>query len=166
MAHVPSNHLASQYRILVVDDDPSIRLLCTATLKKAGYMVLEAEGSSEAMACQTTSIAPINLLLTDMFLPPPGFQLRSMTNQYPRVNGDALVRQSLSVQKELRVLLMSSHSLASLAAQGIAVQPEHFLHKPFSADTLLHHVSSALAAEPIRETTARTTSANDVQWVD
>ena len=40
----------SANRILIVDDDPSIRLLCATSLTKAGYHVLEAEGSSEAMS--------------------------------------------------------------------------------------------------------------------
>lgn len=156
-----------QLRILVVDDDPSIRLLCTGSLRNAGYVVLEAEGSSEAMACQTVSADPIDLLLTDLFLPPPDFRLRSTTNQYPRVNGHDLIRQALSVQKKLRVLMMSSHSPARLAAEGIAVSAERFLQKPFSVETLLRRVASALAAEPMRLEPAECTRVSkDVAWFD
>jgi CheY-like chemotaxis protein len=152
--------------ILLVDDDPSIRLFCSATLKKAGYGVLEAEGSCEAMACQQSSKAPIDLLLSDLFLPPPDFQMRSASMPYPRVNGHELVNQALSVQQELRVLLMSSQPLASLTGQGIAVHPEHFLHKPFSADDLLQHVAKALASEPIRLETPTPAPAGEVRWAD
>lgn len=167
MATVLPNSPASPKRILVVDDDPSIRLLCAKTLKNAGYAVLEAEGSSEAMALYTASTAPIDLLLIDLFLPPPDFQLSSNKNQYPRVNGHELVRQALSLRKELRVLLMSSHTITSLAAQGIRVQLEQFLQKPFSAEALLNQVAFALASTPIRlEAAPSTTSAKDVQWVD
>ena len=60
-------------RVLVVDDDLSIRLFCTTNLKKAGYQVLEAEGSSEALARYTHPTAAIDLLLNDLFLPPPTF---------------------------------------------------------------------------------------------
>lgn len=41
------NHSARQ--ILIGDDAPSIRLLCVTSLTKAGYRVLQAEGSSEAI---------------------------------------------------------------------------------------------------------------------
>ena len=38
--------------ILVVDDDPSILLLCSTKLQQAGFTVLQATGSSEALkAC-------------------------------------------------------------------------------------------------------------------
>jgi CheY-like chemotaxis protein len=60
-------------RVLVVDDDLSIRLFCTTNLKKAEYQVLEAEGSSEALARYTQPTAAIDLLLNDLFLPPPTF---------------------------------------------------------------------------------------------
>lgn len=154
-------------QILVVDDDPSVRLLCTTSLKHAGYLVQEAEGSSEAMTLYTTSTSPIDLLLTDLFLPPPDFQLRSTKNRYPRVNGHDLVRQALSLKKELRVLVMSSHAFSSLAAQGITVEPERFLQKPFTVQQLLEQVTATLAAPPIHiDAPAAPTPAKDVQWFD
>jgi CheY-like chemotaxis protein len=161
-------HLTNLSRqILVVDDDPSIRLVCVKSLRSAGYLVLEAEGSSEAMALYSTATAPIDLLLTDMFLPPPGFQLSSTKTQYPRVNGHDLVRQALSVKQELRVLFMSSHSVSSLATQGITVKPERFIQKPFSVEDLLKQVAATLAAPPIRvEVPAATAQAKDVRWFD
>ena len=57
----------------IVDDDLSIRLVCTTSLKKAGYQVLETEGSSETMALYTQPTAAIDRLRTDLFLPPPTF---------------------------------------------------------------------------------------------
>jgi hypothetical protein len=39
--------------ILVVDDDPSMMLICTKTLRAEGFTVLEAEGSSEALKILT-----------------------------------------------------------------------------------------------------------------
>ena len=77
----PNSH--SGQRILIVDDDPSIRLICTTSLKNGGYQVLEAGGSSEAMALYATPTAAIDLLVTDLFLLPPNFQLTSSKNQYP-----------------------------------------------------------------------------------
>jgi len=153
--------------ILVVDDDPSMRLLCTTILKRAGYLVREAEGSSEAMTMYTASATPIDLLLTDLFLPPPEFQFSSVTNPHPRVNGHLLIHQILSLTTELRVLFMSSHSLSHLTAQGIEIQPERFLPKPFSVETLLDRVAAVLALPPIHRAPSTTSASSDsVQWCD
>lgn len=167
MAHHHSTDSTASPQILVVDDDPSIRLLCVTSLTKAGYRVLQAEGSSEAMALYTTSTGPIDLLLTDLFLPPPGFELLSRGNRYPRVNGNDLVQQMLSVKKELRVLFMSSHALSHLASQGITIEPERFLPKPFDVEYLLTRVAAALAAPPIdRAPRTPPVSTKSIEWVD
>ena len=167
MAKHDSTASDSPRHILVVDDDPSMRLLCTTSLKHAGYLAREAKGSSEAMAIFTASATPIDLLLTDLFLPPPEFQLSSVKNPYPRVNGHNLIHQILSVKTQLRVLFMSSHPLSSLAAQGIEVQSDRFLLKPFSVDTLLDRVAAVLALPPIHRTPSTTSaSSSGVQWRD
>lgn len=153
--------------ILVVDDDPSMRLLCTTSLKKAGYLVREAAGSSEAMAIYTASAPPIDLLLTDLFLPPAELQLSSVTNPYPRVNGHELIHQILSLKTELRALFMSSHSLSHLAAQGIEIQSDRFLSKPFSVETLLARVAAVLALPSIhRAPSTASASPGGIQWCD
>ena len=42
-------HPSLSKTILVVDDDPSMRLICAKTLRAIGFTVLEAEGSSESL---------------------------------------------------------------------------------------------------------------------
>ena len=59
--------------ILVVDDDPSIRLICVKTLCAKGFTVLEAQGSSEALKMLATHQEPIDLLLTDLCCLRPAF---------------------------------------------------------------------------------------------
>ena len=149
----------------MVDDDPFMRLLCATSLKHAGYRVWEAEGSSEAMAIYTASATPIDLLLTDLFLPPPEFQLSSATNPYPRVNGHNLIHQILSLRTGLRVLFMSSHPLSDLAAQNIEIQSDRFLSKPFSVETLLDRVAAVFALPPLYPAPSTTSaSSGDVRW--
>jgi CheY-like chemotaxis protein len=163
LAHTDS----SRKRILVVDDDPSTRLLCATALRKAGYAVLEAEGSSEAMAVYAASPEPIHLLLIDIFLPPPDFQLSSGKTTYPRVHGHDLVLQARSLGKELRVLFMSSHTLTQLQAEGIPIDPTRFLHKPFSVAHLQGCVAMALAAAPLPlDTLPSASGSTEVPWFD
>lgn len=56
-------------------DDPSMMLICVKKLRAEGFTVLEAEGSSEALKILDTHHQPIDLVLTDLMLPPPGLQL-------------------------------------------------------------------------------------------
>lgn len=76
--------------ILLVDDEPSITMLCKTVLQQAGFSVLDADGSSEALKICTQHEGPIDLLLTDLILPPPDFQLASSSNQFPHVHGHEL----------------------------------------------------------------------------
>ena len=164
------NHLTafhSQCQILVVDDDPSIRLLCSTSLKNAGYCVLEAQTSSEAMALFTASVPLINLLLIDLFLPPPHLRLRTHNTRYPHVNGHELIQQIFPLKKEIRALFMSSSTFESLPRHGIMIDPELFLQKPFSVEQLFAHVTAALAGPPITQPAiAAPQPAADIPWVD
>jgi CheY-like chemotaxis protein len=138
-----------------------------AALRKAGCVVLEAEGSSEAMALYAAAQEPIQVLFTDIFLPPPEFQLSSGTTRYPRVNGPELVRQALALGHELRVLFMSSQPLSHLHEHGMRIDADRFLEKPFSATALCDRLSAVLASLPLRlETEPLSRASIDVQWVD
>ena len=104
--------------ILVVDDEPSITKLCKAILQQADFSVLTAEGSSEALKICTQHDGPIDLLLTDLVLPPPGFQLASSANQFPHVHGHELAVRALRIRNNLRVILMSGKIDQELAGIG------------------------------------------------
>lgn len=118
------------------------------------------------MAVLGESGMPIDLVLVDLFLPPPGFQLASSAGKYARVNGHEMVAQMFALKNELRVLYMSSHPRAGLASQQIDLGDAPFLPKPLSKDSLLAQVAAALAAPPLRTGGAPAGEKKDVQWVD
>jgi len=135
--------------ILVVDDDPSMRLICTKTLRAKGFTVLEAEGSSESLKILATHQEPIDLLLTDLMLPPPGLQFTSTENPYPRVHGHDVIQRTLAMKKTFRVILMSSLSEQERTAYRLVIDQVPFLQKPFSVETLIELVHAVLAAAPL-----------------
>ena len=154
-------------RILVVDDDPIIRLFCEKLLKEAGYEVTSAEGSPEAMALCASSSSPFDLALVDVFLPPPDFHLASDASSYHRVNGPEMVLQMLTVMGKLRCIYMSGHSAADLAKQGILLGSVPFLPKPLAKERLVAAVADALTAPPMQWIKPEDPSPkSDVQWVD
>ena len=132
--------------ILVVDDELSVTKLCKTILQQAGFSVLDADGSSEALKICTRHKGPIDLLVTDLILPPPGFQLASSTNQFPHVHGHELALRALRMRKNLRVVLMSGNIDKDLAGYGIRRGDLPFLSKPFDQQALVALVRETLRA--------------------
>lgn len=152
--------------ILVVDDDPSMRLICAKTLRAEGFTVLEAEGSSESLKILATHQEPIDLLLTDLMLPPPGLQLTSTENPYPRVHGHEVIQHTLAMKKTFRVILMSSLSEQERKTYRLVTDHVPFLQKPFSVETMMQLVHAVLAAAPLSydEPAAEAIAKQDVRW--
>ena len=152
--------------ILVVDDDPSMRLICVKTLRAEGFTVLEAEGSSESLQILATRQEPIDLLLTDLMLPPPGFQMTSTQNPYPRVHGHEVIQRTLAMKKTFRVILMSSLLEQDRKAYRIGIDHVPFLQKPFSVETMMQLVHAVLEAAPLSydDTSSTSSVKQDVRW--
>jgi len=134
--------------ILVVDDESAITKLCKEILQQAGFSVLDADGSSEALKICTQHKGSIDLLLTDLILPPPGFQLASSSNPFPHVHGHELAVRALRIQKNLQVVLMSGNIDQNLAGHGIRRGDLPFLPKPFEPQALVTLVRQTLQAPP------------------
>jgi len=134
--------------ILVVDDEPTITKLCKTILQQAGFSVLDADGSSEALKICTQHEGPIDLLLTDLILHPAGFRMASGSNQFPHVHGHELAVRALRIRKDLRVTLMSGNIDQDLAGYGIRRGDLPFLPKPFEPQALVALVRQTLHAPP------------------
>ena len=152
--------------ILVVDDDPSTRLICVKTLRAKGFTVLEAEGSSEALKVLATHQEPIDLLLTDLMLPPPDLQFTSTQNPYPRVHGHDVIQRAMEMKKTSRVILMSGLSYHERKAYQAVTDHVPFLQKPFSVESMMQLVHEVLASAPLSydDSAAKSTPKQDVRW--
>ena len=145
---VVSPHSTKQI-ILVVDDEMAIVQLCTAILELAGFLVLRATNSSEAMKIVKHQPGPIHLLLTDLVMHPPEFSLASGTNEFPYVHGHDLAIGALSIRKDLRVILISGNIDQDLAGYGIRRGGLPFLPKPFEPQALVALVRETLHEPPL-----------------
>ncbi len=154
--------------ILIVDDDPSTLLLSAKPLQEAGYTVLQAPGSSEALRLYAEYPNPVHLILADIFLPPPGFQLSVDKNPYPRVNGLEMVERLLEGKRDIRIILMSSSPGPELRNRGLLRDGLPFLRKPFTTDALLILVRQVLAGPPATANPKKTAPSGkgDVEWFD
>jgi DNA-binding response OmpR family regulator len=150
---------------LVVDEESSVLRLCRALLEQAGFAVLEADGSSEALKVCTHHDGPLDLLITALTLPPPSFQIASSSNQFPHVHGYDLAVRAATIQPGLRVILMSDNPDKELASYGITRTVYPILTKPFDQKGLVNFVREVLrqpapALTPINQGKA----ANDAEW--
>lgn len=151
--------------ILVVDDEPSILGLCTTMLEGAGYTVLQANGSSDALRICAEHKGPIDLLLTDLILPPPGFHIASSSNLFPHVHGLELAVRAATTRKGLHVILMSGNPDKELASHGIKRGTLPFLAKPFEQDRLTHLVQDVLAQPTsLLDVSRQAKAANGDDW--
>ena len=108
----------------------------------------QCQGSSEALKICAQHEGPIDLLLTDLILPPPGFQLASHSNQFPHVHGHELAVRALRVRKDLRVIIMSGNVDQDLSGYGLRKGSLPFLPKPFESQALVALVQQTLHASP------------------
>jgi signal transduction histidine kinase/ActR/RegA family two-component response regulator len=118
-------------RVLVVDDDPMILRLCTATLEKAGYRVQTASTASEALdSYQAAGTEPFRLVVSDVVM--------------PRMTGVDLARRLRRQDANVNVLLMSGQVSPNFPKEELEEGPFDFLPKPFRPEGLLSAVRSAL----------------------
>jgi CheY-like chemotaxis protein len=134
--------------ILLVEDDVALRNLALRVLRRAGYTVLEAHSSREAIALGATHPERIDLLLTDVVM--------------PDLNGRTVAERLTTHRPDLRVLYMSGYTDDDVMRRGISAAQTQFMQKPFLPDELLRRVREALDASPPSASAARL----DVQPLD
>jgi len=115
--------------VLVVEDEPDVRLVISRMLEEAGFAVVPASSGSEALG-----------QLTD------GIDLAVVDIRLPGLSGPEVAQRAWSARPSLPILFVSGFpepALADPAAHGLV---RHFLAKPFSPDQLVTAVSQLLAA--------------------
>ncbi|HKE01567.1 MAG TPA: CheR family methyltransferase, partial [Planctomycetota bacterium] len=117
-------------RVLLVEDEESVRSLAAQMLRKRGYQVLEAGAADEALALARRVSDPIDLLVSDVVM--------------PGQSGPELYRMLRSARPELRVLFMSGYPGGELMEQDGELGSAPFLQKPFTTFDLCTSVRGAL----------------------
>ena len=118
-------------RVLVVDDDSSIRKLLVAVLRREGYRVVEARDGREALTEMSTGST--DLVIMDLVM--------------PEVSGWQVLRER-AADPELRripVIVVSASNTVKAAAALLDQHVFAVISKPFDLHVLLETVTSCLA---------------------
>jgi CheY-like chemotaxis protein len=118
---------AASATVLVVDDEEAMRKVATITLRRAGYNVIAAGGSAEAMEVlqQTPGIA---LLFTDI--------------KMPGIDGFRLADMAKVSRPKLKVIYATGYLDEVDPKPGVRHGP--ILDKPYTPEQLRHVVRLAL----------------------
>ena len=116
--------------ILVVEDEPAVRVLVKQTLEQLGYTVLEAEDGYEALEVVERHNGEIHLVLTDIIM--------------PLMNGRELATRLEAIRPGSKVLYMSGYTDDVLAFHGLSQPEADFIQKPFTSSGLAERVETVL----------------------
>jgi len=107
-------------RLLVVDDEQSIRRLCMTVGIGMGFGCAEAE-SAEA-AIEAIETAPVDLIITDLKL--------------PNVSGTELLRKAKEMLPRVEIAIMTGHGSIESAVDAMRMGAYDYIEKPFRVEKL------------------------------
>ncbi|WP_297489953.1 sigma-54 dependent transcriptional regulator [Acidocella sp.] len=116
--------------ILIVDDEPDIRLLVEAILKDEGYEARSAGTSDEALAAYRARRP--SLVILDVWL------------QGSKLDGIGILEALHQETPRVPVVMISGHGTIETAVAAIQRGAYDFIEKPFNSDRLLLVVKRAL----------------------
>src|ERR1700744_5443555 len=120
--------------LLLVEDEPALRMLVVTMLEEQGYLVLQAGNGLDAIALAERHRGDIDLLLTDVVM--------------PRLSGPELAQELRALRPGLEVLFMSGYNDSRLVHRGVEEANVHLLVKPFSPDDLVDKVGKLTGGKP------------------
>jgi CheY-like chemotaxis protein len=115
--------------VLLVDDDDSVREVCTAMLEDIGCKVVAVPGGAEAL--DQLKSQQFSLLLTDIAM--------------PAMNGVELVREARKIAPEMPVLFASGYADLQVFADDLA--EETVVRKPYRLAEIAARIDAVIAGE-------------------
>jgi two-component system, cell cycle response regulator CpdR len=120
----------SAARILLAEDDESMRGFLERALQRAGHEVASFANGEEAF--ERLKIEPFSLLLTDIVM--------------PRMDGIELARRASEIDPKLKIMFITGFAAVTLNNDQAAPKDARVLSKPFHLKDLVREVDRLLAA--------------------
>jgi two-component system NtrC family response regulator len=126
-------------KILVVDDDASLRRVLEYNLAKEGYAVLTAESGERALALLAAE--RVDLLITDI--------------KMPGMDGMDLLRRVRQAAPETQVIVITAFGTIEMAVEAMKAGAFEYVTKPFNRDEISLAVRKALRLKSLENDNAR-----------
>ena len=120
----------NRHRVLVVDDEASIRDLLSKTLALAEYDVDTAADATSALDRMRTGA--YDLMIADL--------------KMPGMDGLTLIRQAKRIKSDMPVIIITGFSTESTAIEAVNLGVAGYLTKPFRVPQVLAAAAKALGA--------------------
>jgi len=124
--------MESKKRVLIVDDEPNVRLMLQTALESVGYEVIEA-GDGQAALEQlrgSRSSPACDLILLDLLM--------------PKMDGMELLRQLRAQGNIVPVVILTAHGSIPEAVEAMKLGAIDFLAKPLTPDALRRVVAEVI----------------------
>lgn len=121
-------------RVLIVDDEPNIRLSLEFLMRKAGYAVRSAGDGEEALA-EVARQAP-DVVLLDVMM--------------PKLDGFTVCARirAMSLARRVGIIMVTARGREVEREQARALGADDYIVKPFSAREAIERVAALLARSP------------------
>lgn len=121
--------------VLVIDDEPALRQILSAAVKKAGYSVDQAATAAEASAKLVRG--DVDVALCDIKLPDG--------------NGIALLRDAKAAGLETAFVMVTAFGSMETAVEALRAGAFDYVVKPVASEELLHRLAKIAAMRGLRE---------------
>ena len=126
-------------KVLVVDDDPDVRVFNTTVLEENGYIPLEAENGEEGL--RMIKAEKPDLVILDVLMPrQSGIRLYRELKTNESLKGVRVLSLSGIAQK---TFLRSQQALTEFGETPVP-EPEFYIEKPVDADVLAATIKKAI----------------------
>lgn len=117
-------------KILLAEDDDSLRSFLTAALKRAGHEVSAFEDGDQALSALEREV--FDLLLTDI--------------QMPGIDGIELARRGAELDPAMKIVFITGFAAVALSNKSNTPAGAKILSKPFHLRELVDEVERVMAA--------------------
>jgi DNA-binding NtrC family response regulator len=126
-------------RLLIVEDEPLLRVAISDALRKEGWIVDVAEDGAKGAALFEKHMH--DLVLTDLVM--------------PRMDGMELVRRIKAIEPETTVVMITAHGSVERAVEAMQHGASDFIAKPFSISQLMVRLENVCSVRALREQNVR-----------
>jgi two-component system response regulator PilR (NtrC family) len=135
MTETGTGRPAERARILVVDDEPSMRELLAIVLRREGYEVIQAENGHAALEALERQM--VDLLISDI--------------KMPDMSGVDVLRAAKQIDQDVLGIMITAFASTDTAVEAMRLGACDYLSKPFNVDELKIKVREKLESRSLRQ---------------